>query len=83
MTAVDRPGVVAPIPAGRRPRCPACRALDVARLYLATEQLDSCECRSCGALWEEDPTSGSFYGPGSPRTMATIRPRPGARHTPT
>jgi hypothetical protein len=42
--------------------CPYCQAGDVARLYLGSIALDSCECHSCGARWDEDPATGKFLG---------------------
>jgi hypothetical protein len=43
-------------------RCPYCGAYGVERLYLATVKLDSCECTTCGARWDEDPVTGEFRG---------------------
>lgn len=66
----------------RLPRCPYCDADDVARLYLASVQLDSCECRTCGARWDEDPTSGSFRGRASRASVVVPRDRqPSDRQT--
>jgi Zn ribbon nucleic-acid-binding protein len=42
--------------------CPYCESSDVARLYLGSVHLDSCECSTCGARWDEDPTTGAFRG---------------------
>jgi transposase-like protein len=43
-------------------RCPFCTAYEVQRLYLGSLHLDSCECASCGARWDEEPGSGTFRG---------------------
>ncbi len=42
--------------------CPYCGAYGVARLYLGSVRVDCCECTTCGARWDEDPTSGAFLG---------------------
>jgi Zn ribbon nucleic-acid-binding protein len=42
--------------------CPYCESIDVARLYLGSIHLDSCECTTCGARWDEDPRTGAFRG---------------------
>lgn len=54
-------------------QCPYCAAYEVSRLYLATLRLDSCECRACGARWDEDPRTGEFRGRASRRS--TVLPR--------
>jgi len=43
-------------------QCPFCSDYEVERLYLATLRLDSCECLSCGARWDEEPESGAYRG---------------------
>lgn len=43
-------------------KCPFCEAYEVERLYLGTLHLDSCECSSCGARWDQDPRSGAYRG---------------------
>jgi len=48
-------------PAGRL-CCPFCTAYEVERLYLGSFHLDSCECGSCGARWDQDPESGAYKG---------------------
>ncbi|WP_421120119.1 hypothetical protein ACE2AJ_01870 [Aquihabitans daechungensis] len=49
--------------AGRRPVvCPYCRSADVARMFLGSVHLDSCQCTECGARWDEDPHTGAFRG---------------------
>jgi len=42
--------------------CPYCRSGDVARMYLGSIHLDSCQCIECGARWDEDPRTGEFRG---------------------
>jgi hypothetical protein len=42
--------------------CAYCGSYDVRRLYLASVNLDSCECQACAARWDEDATSGEFRG---------------------
>ncbi|MCU1346735.1 MAG: hypothetical protein JWL70_3001, partial [Acidimicrobiia bacterium] len=41
-------------------RCPYCAAYEVDRMFLAATRLDSCACRLCGALLDEDSLSGVF-----------------------
>jgi ribosomal protein L37AE/L43A len=43
-------------PAAARPHlcCPFCAAYEVDRLYLGTLRVDACQCRACGAGWEEE-----------------------------
>jgi len=38
----------------RHMSCPYCEAYEVDRLFLATHRLDACQCRACGAGWEEE-----------------------------
>ena len=52
-------------------QCPFCGAYEVDRLYLASVRLDSCECSSCGARWDEDPVTGAYRGRAS-RTSAVL-----------
>jgi Zn ribbon nucleic-acid-binding protein len=42
--------------------CPFCNSYDVSRLYVASIAMDSCECLSCGARWDEDAKSGEYKG---------------------
>ena len=42
--------------------CPFCNSYDVTRLYLASVNVDSCECCSCGARWDEERGSGQYRG---------------------
>jgi hypothetical protein len=42
--------------------CPYCGAYGVNRLFLGSLRIDSCECSTCGARWDEDPTTGAFLG---------------------
>jgi len=39
--------------------CPYCDGYQVDRMYLASIGMDSCQCRSCGARWDEDATATS------------------------
>ncbi len=54
-------------------RCPFCDAYEVERLYLASLALDSCECRACGARWDEEESSGAFRGRASRSSAVTPR----------
>jgi len=49
-------------PAGQHLTCPFCNSYDVARMFLASLKLDSCECASCGARWDEECGSGEYRG---------------------
>jgi transcription elongation factor Elf1 len=42
--------------------CPFCNSYDVSRLYIASIDLDSCECLSCGARWDQEQSSGKYRG---------------------
>jgi hypothetical protein len=55
--------------------CPYCRSTDVARLYLGSVHLDSCQCADCGARWDEDPVTGVFRGRAT--RASVVVPRPG------
>jgi len=54
-------------------RCPFCEAYEVDRLYLASIHLDSCVCGSCGARWDEEPSSGDYRGRASEETVVAPR----------
>jgi len=43
-------------------QCPFCETYAVDRLFLASARVDSCACATCGARWEEDPTTGEYLG---------------------
>ncbi|MEO6988452.1 MAG: hypothetical protein ABI239_07380 [Aquihabitans sp.] len=58
-------------------RCPYCQSYDVTRLFLGALRLDSCDCRACGARWDEDPATGEFRGRAS--RASVVVPRPGSR----
>lgn len=45
--------------------CPFCNSYDVSRMFIATVRVDSCECLSCGARWDEDVRSGEYKGRGA------------------
>ena len=53
--------------------CPYCVSDGVARLYLASVRLDSCECGACGARWDEEPETGVFRGRSSRESVVTPR----------
>lgn len=55
----------------RSAACPYCRGADVARLYLGSVHLDSCECAECGARWDEDPRTGEFRGRATRASVVT------------
>lgn len=43
-------------------QCPFCKSYDVTRMFIASMRLDSCECASCGARWDEDAATGEYRG---------------------
>ena len=53
--------------------CPYCKGTEVARLYLGSVHLDSCECRGCGARWDENPATGEFRGRATRASVMTPR----------
>ncbi|MDY7101991.1 MAG: hypothetical protein S0880_12450 [Actinomycetota bacterium] len=58
----------------QRLRCPYCGAYEVVRMFLASLGLDSCECASCGARWDEEVQTGAFRGRAS-RAPGSTSPR--------
>jgi hypothetical protein len=54
-------------------RCAFCGTYDVDRLYLASLDLDSCECRGCGRRWDEDRGSGTYRGRADRSSVITPR----------
>ncbi|HUR77705.1 MAG TPA: hypothetical protein VMZ22_07145 [Acidimicrobiales bacterium] len=42
--------------------CPFCSGYAVGRLYVASTDLDSCECLACGARWDEERGTGAYRG---------------------
>ena len=56
-------------------QCPFCNSYDVSRLYLAGINLDSCECLSCWARWDEDARTGEYRGRSSTASVLYRRPR--------
>jgi transposase-like protein len=54
-------------------RCPFCEAYEVERLYLASLDLDSCVCGSCGARWDEEASTGDYRGRASEETVVAPR----------
>ena len=53
--------------------CPFCSSYDVDRLFLASLNLDSCECAACGARWDEERGSGEYRGRGQPASVLMPR----------
>ena len=53
--------------------CPFCNSYDVSRLYVASVDLDSCECLSCGARWDQDRASGKYQGRSSRTSVLAPR----------
>ncbi|MDQ1437806.1 MAG: hypothetical protein QOK43_1435 [Acidimicrobiaceae bacterium] len=48
--------------AGEHFACPFCNSYDVSRLFVASVGIDSCECLSCGARWDQERASGKYCG---------------------
>jgi hypothetical protein len=55
--------------------CPSCGSADVARLYLGSLHVDSCECRACRAQWEEDRERAELRSPLSRSAGTSTRPK--------
>jgi hypothetical protein len=55
--------------------CPYCGAYGVERLFLVPARVDSCECASCSARWDEDPVTGEFKGRSGRQSAVGQRPR--------
>ncbi|MGH9177083.1 MAG: hypothetical protein ACRD0N_00820 [Acidimicrobiales bacterium] len=45
-----------------RLQCPFCNSYDVARLFVASLDLDACQCAACGSRWDEERSSGRYCG---------------------
>jgi len=60
-------------PAGHL-QCPFCSGYDVDRLYLASLDVDSCVCTTCGARWDEKHDTGDFVGRGTKASIIQRRP---------
>lgn len=60
---------------GGRLRCPFCSSYDVRRLFLASVRLDSCECTTCSARWDEEPDTGIYRGRGARGSIVVPRER--------
>lgn len=43
-------------------QCPFCNSYDVARLFVASVNIDTCECVGCGARWDEERGTGEYRG---------------------
>jgi hypothetical protein len=53
--------------------CPFCYSYDVSRMFLASLNLDSCECATCGARWDEERGSGAYRGRANAASVFTTR----------
>jgi transposase-like protein len=53
-------------------RCPYCNAYEVERLYLASNRVDSCTCRSCGERWDQEQATGALLD-AAPRSPMMVR----------
>jgi hypothetical protein len=60
-------------PAGHL-QCPFCSGYDVDRLYLASLDVDSCVCTTCGARRDEKHETGDFVGRGTKASVIQRRP---------
>ena len=58
-----------------RLRCPFCGGADVDRLFLAAAQVDACDCRECGARWDERWGTGEYLGRDGTRQTVNRRRR--------
>jgi transcription elongation factor Elf1 len=54
--------------------CPFCNSYDVNRLFIASADLDSCECLSCGARWDQERSSGKYLGRSDRSSVLAPRP---------
>jgi hypothetical protein len=54
--------------------CPFCASYEVARMFIASVNLDSCECSACGARWDEDRGSGEYRGRAARASVLLPRP---------
>jgi hypothetical protein len=54
-------------------QCPFCSGYEVDRLYLASLDVDSCACATCGARWDERHDTGDFIGRGTKASVFTRR----------
>lgn len=48
--------------AGPHLACPFCSGYEIGRMYIASADIDSCECLACGARWDESRGSGQYLG---------------------
>jgi hypothetical protein len=51
-----------PSAGGSHLSCPFCSGYAIGRMYVASANLDTCECLACGARWEEERGSGNYVG---------------------
>ena len=54
--------------------CPFCNSYDVNRLYIAGADVDSCDCSSCGARWDQERSSGKYLGRSDRQSILARRP---------
>ncbi|MBW3555390.1 MAG: hypothetical protein KY454_00480 [Actinobacteria bacterium] len=54
-------------------QCPFCNSYDVNRLFLGGLNVDTCDCSSCGARWDQDSHSGEYRTRG--RCSSVLFPR--------
>lgn len=57
----------------RQLSCPFCDSYTVDRLYLASAHLDTCECHTCGARWDEEEGTGAYRGRASRSSVLSER----------
>ena len=53
--------------------CPFCNSYDVERMFLASVNLDSCQCLTCCARWDEERGTGAYRG--RSRQSSVLMPR--------
>lgn len=58
-----------------RLQCPFCHAYEVERLFVASVNMDSCLCASCGATWDEESDSGRYRGQADSASVLMPRQR--------
>ncbi len=54
-------------------QCPFCNSYDVQRLFVASLKIDSCECASCRARWDEDARTARSSGRGNHSSVTIHR----------
>jgi len=71
-TSVARPRRAGEAPCAHL-ACPFCHSYEVDRLFLASLNLDSCECATCGARWDEEQGTGQYRGRANQASVLTPR----------